>query len=381
MNKGVYERAVEDILSAERHLRSLAEKDIRSYRDLLVEVAYIFAGDKFEEVRKRDPNAPDRWKAEDWGRFFRGMRYEVGGWASPGILQQRLAAYERQVELDRKKIMELKEELEGISVKKEKQAKKKGEEPNKDRSQAALWPPIPDDSPPGFDHIFRSDVQWKRMALMIYLIGVRGWVIRREIENYIGRAANVSEEGGGSKGMAIKMMERGLVEQTLYSLNLGNNINFGTFQLLPAGIRVCNYLGYEPVETELEFLFRKHNGKSQEAHTLAMLCFAFHARLRGWDVTLIPEVKNTKARPDALVKTDDEEYYVEVELGDNKEKKWKNLVELQGFVVICASTQKKRDSLIKECKDYSDRGIATDLSTLIAAQKNNAPGPLFLQSW
>jgi hypothetical protein len=125
MNKGVYERAVDDILSAERHLRSLAEEDIRGYRALLLEVAHIFAGEKIEAVRKHDPNAPDRWKAKDWGRFFRGMRYEVGGWASPGILQQRLAAYEREVELDRKKIMELQEELKGKSGKNEIQPKKK----------------------------------------------------------------------------------------------------------------------------------------------------------------------------------------------------------------------------------------------------------------
>jgi hypothetical protein len=130
-------------------------------------------------------------------------------------------------------------------------------------------------------------------------------------------------------------------------------------------------------------MWRTHNGKSQEKHTLATLCLAFHARLRGWDVKLVPEMEGTDARPDMLVQHDDLKYYVEFEFGHNKEKKqkWSNQAELQGQVVFCTATPDQRKNLARHISEEGYRGIGTDLGSLIAAQVKGDPGPLFLQSW
>jgi hypothetical protein len=383
MNKGVYERAVDDILSAERHLRSLAEEDIRGYRALLLEVAHIFAGEKIEAVRKHDPNAPDQWKAEEWGRFFRGMRYEVGGWANPEILEKRLASYEHKLDFERGKNDELRGKLKERLVQATEQEVKEKDLTPAERARAALWPVFPESPPAEFAKKFNTKVQWMRIALMIYLLGVKGWSARVEIATYLARAANVTVGGGGTKNFIGQMLDEGFAEQTMYGLELHTNVNFGVFRLLPDGVKICRYLGHEPVESELEYLFRRHNGRAQKEHTIAMLCFAFHARLRGWDVKLVPEMEGTDARPDMLVQHDDMKYYVEVEFGHNKEKKqkWSNQAELQGLVVFCTATPDQRKNLAHHISEKGYQGIGTDLGSLIAAQVKGDPGPLFLQSW
>jgi hypothetical protein len=56
---------------------------------------------------------------------------------------------------------------------------------------------------------------------------------------------------------------------------------------------------------------------------------------------------------------------VEIELGENKTKKWQQAMENQGLVAFCAPTKKRRKRLITECISHRFWGIATDLESLI----------------
>lgn len=64
------DRALLDLINAERELRLLAESGAAQMRKLLHTLAFRLAGAAMEDIRKTNPGAPDNWKAEDWSRFF-----------------------------------------------------------------------------------------------------------------------------------------------------------------------------------------------------------------------------------------------------------------------------------------------------------------------
>jgi hypothetical protein len=64
------DRALLDLINAEREMRLLAENGAAQMRKLLHTLAFRLAGSSMEDIRKTNPGAPDNWKAEDWSRFF-----------------------------------------------------------------------------------------------------------------------------------------------------------------------------------------------------------------------------------------------------------------------------------------------------------------------
>jgi hypothetical protein len=64
------DRALLDLINAEREMRLLAESSAAQMRKLLHTLAFRLAGSSVEDIRKTNPGAPDTWKAEDWSRFF-----------------------------------------------------------------------------------------------------------------------------------------------------------------------------------------------------------------------------------------------------------------------------------------------------------------------
>ncbi len=63
------DRALLDLINAEREMRLLAENGAAQMRKLLHTLAFRLAGSSMEDIRKTSPGAPDNWKAEDWTRF------------------------------------------------------------------------------------------------------------------------------------------------------------------------------------------------------------------------------------------------------------------------------------------------------------------------
>jgi len=64
------DRALLDLINAEREMRLLAENGAAQMRKLLHTLAFRLAGSSMEDIRKTNPGAPDNWKAEEWSRFF-----------------------------------------------------------------------------------------------------------------------------------------------------------------------------------------------------------------------------------------------------------------------------------------------------------------------
>lgn len=145
----------------------------------------------------------------------------------------------------------------------------------------------------------------------------------------------------------------------------------------------------DEIATTLRQTTETTQGEAQEVHTLMLLSFALHARMRGWNALLLPEVEG-KADPDVLVERDGERWYVEVERGDGSRRKWRNLAQLNGNrVALCAADPAGRDRLVRDCKAERLGGVAADLRSLVFGEDDQPRSlvdigrddPLWLERW
>jgi hypothetical protein len=393
LSKDVIERGLDDILNSERELRKIAEVQNREMRKVLTEVAYRLAGDRMEEIRKEDPGSPDNWDADDWREFFAKNIQEISGWDNAEELRKRLQVLERE----RVSAMQEVEELRRRMVEKEAQVtiveedSKKEQEKVQDSGSSATsnnkgilesieLPEIPRKPPTRFASRLGTGKRWKRQAHALYLMAGKGLSLRLEILQVVGEMANVNPNSGSMVRMINDgLIAKGLVAIGKFVMNLSQPAKMVVLRLTDDGRELCNILGWEPVESEWERLIRLHDGDRQKEHTAGVLAFTYHSRRRGWRTEVLPDVDGN-AVPDVLVKKGDERIFVEVEFGEDKPNKWRNLAALQGFVALCAATAEKRSKLVAECKLDKLGGVATDIETLIQ-ESGGVPGKLWVEKW
>jgi hypothetical protein len=393
LSKDVIERGLEDILNSERELRKIAEVQNREMRKVLTEVAYRLAGDRMEVIRKQDPGSPDNWDSDDWREFFAKNIQEISGWDHSEELRKRLRLLERERDTAMQKL----EELRGHMAEKEAQvtAEKVDDKIEQEKVpdagssltsnklgifESIELPEIPRKPPTRFASRLGTGKRWKRQAQALYLMAVRGLSLRLEILQIVGEMENVSPNAGSLRRMIDDgLISKGLVVFGKLSMNLSQPAKLVVLRLTDDGRELCNILGWEPVESEWERLIRLHDGNRQEEHTAGVLAFSYHSHRRGWQTEVLPDVEGN-AKPDVLVIKGEERIFVEVEFGEDKPNKWRNLAELQGFVALCAATAEKRSKLVAECKLDKLSGIATDIETLIQ-ESGGITGKLWVEKW
>lgn len=146
-------------------------------------------------------------------------------------------------------------------------------------------------------------------------------------------------------------------------------------------------LDLRAVESDWEKMERGHEGDRFPRHTASVLAFAYLARLRGWQVEVMPGTTiKDHAVPDVWVSNEDEEYYVEVEVmgkgGSRKRsRKWELSYGLQERVAVCTPNNTRRRIAVAEIRKRHFAGIATDLATLTANSRSGSTGNLWLEMW
>jgi hypothetical protein len=367
-------------------------------RETMTELAYRLAGSALEEVRRHDPRAPGNWDVDAWRAFFTKQLQDRTGWSHPEVIRDRLSVLQEERDGARAErdalTKRLSESLAEINHLKTLTSGNNGHKPEElvesqlesvpqgGEGELMAWPEIPHRPPIRFASKLSTGERWRREALSLYLMATRGWSLRLEILTVVGRFAKVSPRSGSLKRIFVNgLSANGLVEGAVLSMNLSKGqTRLAVLRLTEEGKDLCRMLGWEPIESEWERLIRLHDGDRQEAHTAAVQAFAYHARRRSWRAEVLPSVEGTKSQPDALVEKDDERIYVEVELGEDKPAKWRNLAELQGFVAVCAATADKRVRLVADCKLDGLKGMATDIETLIQ-ESGGIVGRLWDERW
>jgi hypothetical protein len=221
---------------------------------------------------------------------------------------------------------------------------------------------------------------WPKVAEALHLLATTGISVRFELQGILARRRGIMPRSGSIRSIFEESLSNtGLIEsQTLPTFG---RHKLTVVQLTGAGRKLCQGFGWKVTGSEWERMQTLHSADSQPKHTGAVLTFAYHARLRGWTVQVLPQLESPVFYPDVLVEKDGRRIYVEVELGSRKAQKWRNMQREQSFVALCAKTPTSRKSLIAECTRVGAAGMATDLLTLYQKTRETEPGPLWAEEW
>ena len=416
-----HQRAVDDLLQAERDLRRKSEDTIRAMRQVLVETANRFNGTRLEALRRDDPSIPANWGALDWKKFFDEVSAPSQGWintAAPDMHAQRellrqiteLQSALNQAELD------LEDERAKIAVVSA-PALVPTETTGADQTMALAdaIADLPSDATPAMTVIVQDTKKtlgnfpqkipvafssmlsgggrsggdlvrvFQRYWLILYLIGHWRLAASMELEEALAETVGVSAGSGSMRRVMLDLEKANVLVSEIIELKSPRTA-LKLYRLSSDGEKLYQALFQSrPNENDWSRLIRLHEGARFPEHTLAVIAFAMHARKRGWATQILPEVTESKSVPDIWIMRADEKLYVEVELGEKERvAKWRNQAPLNdGRTALCAATQKSRARLVGDCKLDKLPGMATDLETLVRGKfkEVNEASPLWLTSW
>jgi hypothetical protein len=410
-----HQRAKDDLLQAERDLRTRSEENTRAMRQVLMETANRFDGTRMQSLQRGDPSIPARWGTLEWKKFFDDVPVPSQSWNSAVVPDLR-AQEDLQNQVDELRTaltrteLDLKIERTRKSIDISSPAVEVTTQPAVDAIAdipSSVTPALtiiledtkkmrekyPKKTPTAFTNILSGGERsggdlpriFERYWLVLYLIGHWRLTAAMELEEVLAETVGVSS-GSGS------------VERVLADMAKANILLIGKLELKSPGTVLMVYrfssegeklyqslFQARPNENDWSRLIRLQGDAQLPEQTLAVLAFTMHARKRGWATQILPEVKGAACVPDALLLLGDEKIYVEVELGEKESvARLRNQSVLNnGCTAVCTATEKSRTSLVSDCKLDKLPGSATDLESLIVGKfkKINSKSPLWFEIW
>jgi hypothetical protein len=419
--------ALDDLLNAERHFRQQAENALRELRAVLTELAQRMAGEQIEDARRTDPTAPEHWGPERWRKFFASLPAPAtdAGWndsllaelarlrAENQGLKGRLAAQASTAVLaspastpETKPVSpaaasssltsseQIQTSSDPVAVEADQQGRAFDHVDLLRELRALLLPAaLPARFESHFPRAGLNEADWERQVrrklYVLYLLS-QGMDIRLEMDYLISQVEGIGSRTGALRRVYDNMVEKNLISREVLEMSAPNT-SLAMLQLTEDGRQLCQILGWGVAETERQRMNRLHQGSQFPQHTLGVMIFAMHARFRGFQVGVMPQLQGlqTNAIPDIAVSRNSadgisETLYVEVELSNKElDEKWRNQGKLQNRVALCARNPQRRARLIGDCKLKHLHGVATDLETLIACKVPDITSstPLWAEEW
>ena len=252
--------------------------------------------------------------------------------------------------------------------------------------QLTLYPVNVASIRPGLTKYRNNTILWR----VLYWIAEEGLSTYADIAWALGMDLSTAEK----KNSGMKRVRRScavLEKEALIELNklkLPYGLKLTAIRLTDKGKSYCarNY-GWHPCQTDCEKLIKAHNGISWNRQSAAELNFAYHARLRGWHVTILPEETRTRNKPDVLLLKNRKLVYVEIETRGfravGKEGKWRNLDQIQKGVAVCMLTNASAKNLARMFEEhyFLNYQVTSLLFLQSTAYTGNGPGNLWLINW
>ncbi len=424
------ERSITDMIAGERAAKEAALQVSNDFRKVLYDLAFKLDGERIQDALRDDPIAVQGWSPTQWRSFFSGK----SAWARDGAKKEnpqiqrledtaeksrksaehhreRAEKLQAQLSEAQKQIADLEAQLKGVRTQERKNSSKGKETPKPQAAPADTETQEGDDvkalgvyvnilaeigewkepaRPARFAKRLSGDeLQWRRQSMALYFIAKYGICARMEVDHVVAVLSGLRSRATSLRKTIDALSDSKLMISQVIGLHRGSEespvfkSSLTMVRLSKDGEDLCRVLGWDPVESEWQRVNRLHDGERFPEHTFGILAFAMHARFRGWQTQVLPEV-GSGWQPDLMVERGDQRYYVEVELSEKENpSKWRSQAALQGNVAICALVKDKRAQLVSDCKQMKVPGVATDLKTLVAVRtKDIAPEtPLWDEEW
>ncbi len=283
-----HQRALDDLLQAERGLRQAAEQQISDYGKLLTEVASALAGERLEEARLGGPDATKSWGVQEWRRFFSTNVLVSTGWGHDTASRREIARLETALQELQQENQALKRENQTLKTQAQ-AARKTGKSSHAPKragftvSHAAILKDLGKLGQTIAKQASRLDVNLgasptsrARALQFLYLACAWGISTRIEIGYLLARRGGTSPNsaGGKAKKVEARLVQAGLLETQ--SLAVPNtDVLLAAVRPTQAGSALCARLGWQPVTPEWE----------RFEDSAAYLGFLLHARIRGYAVS------------------------------------------------------------------------------------------------
>lgn len=389
----VLQNAIEDIIKSEREFRSHAEQVARDLRSILMELAYRLDGQRLENMRHDDPNVPLSWAPEQWKGFFDQIPLIKTGWvektSEPSTIK--LQALSEEIENLKKLI----DQLQKTPEKKQPIISSPIAEPQAPPSQHQK----PQDTsshvvkevslvykeiipvlqkiglkklPEKYSSLFSgSEVLLQRQLMVLYLLASKGFSPRIEVDLIIAAAENIGARSSTIRRVVDNLVSGELVQSEILSIESPINTCLNLIRLTPKGIECCRELEWDTCESEWERIIRM-KGKDDQMYILSLLILAMHARVRSYQVTVLPEEKNYSGADILITGRNGEKYPTLLCTGDiSVVESMKDILQKAGKVCVCAIDPEGREKIVKKCKEAGiTLGGETDLKSLINASRD-----------
>ncbi len=404
--EAVFRKSYDSLLEEERRLRAMAEEKARGYVQVLIDVMRLLNPEEMDRRLRSDPFFPANLDPSAWrGLLFelsarrvesaRGSAWSVNSGGAPATNSEQAAELDRL----RVQVFQLTEALRQVQREgslpggTESRTRRSGGEPSRPEQTAATAvpqaapggaspaatarpgpsvqvPALPSKAPGKFADLFHKPEDWQKKALVLAILGTTGWSLRLAVADaLVQQGVAASGMSGNWKHIYGELESAGLWSQQVIEPGNGLTAHIQVVSLTDTGRRLLRTVGLQPVNSEWEKLMAQHGGEEQAKHAALVVAFAYHARLRGYFTEVCPSVA-PPAEPDVLLIRNEERIYVEVEAGsgepERRMRKWGNQGNLQGFVAVCSTAPEVRKMLAQDARHAAERGMATDLATLIS---------------
>ena len=407
------QRAINDLLTAERQLREQSEKHVQDLRQLILETALRLDGERFEAIRREDPAVPVSWTVSAWRQFLRDIP-STKGWGVSVMLSnaptQREQDLFQQVEALKSQLDEAYKQLESERQRSEiasralaemnaasRQVNVPANVPERVPMEEAIkldipvgtipmqgyiiedvrslakllpkHPPAPFDKILDGGHRVGGDLVrvYQRYWMAVYLVGRWGLSASLEIEHIIAALDGVSSRSGSLRRILEDLTNSKIFVQQKLEMDTPRTA-LVVNRLSELGEKLYQALFNEtPMENEWSQVLCLSN-ESVSEHDMAILFFTMHARKCGWMTRLFPTVPSEQpVISDVLVGRGSERYYVKMALERQEPAvSWKELANLNnGNAALCSSTIDLRRRLTGDCQLDHIAGMATDIETLV----------------
>lgn len=419
-------RIFDDLITAERGLRTSAENSTRRLLALLIEIASRLDGTRYEEMRKQDPSIPARWTVDDWRNYFlsiRSMHAPTAGWnadqdaalncTTDKRITEQLAQLSAAFTAEKRKTEMLISEnnrLHAAQPRFERKAKHQAPavtpatataaQPLIEETMAAAREPssypgiladfgefiktVSSTPPLEYKELGDGNRPWKRYCGIIYLIGRWGINSKQELMRLMGDEEGIGGNSTSLTNILENLRDYGYLISDVLEID-GAEMKIAFWRLTTAGhVLFQRITESAPVECEWSRLIRLRDGEKNTSYVSACLTFAFHARKRGWGVKLLPSAAGS-FDADIMIQRGDEYIFVLMTSGnENKSAVWQSLAAANhGILALCTANASQRTIIVSESRQQKLSGIATDIQTLSVGGYSNvhANSDIWVESW